>query len=309
MQPARYDPQISRGLKNLAKKAQDEFLDAGLWVLYVGLGMLHWTDVDGKEKASPLLLLPVRLEAVGAGKRWRLTSSDDGEPALNPALAVKLDTDFDIRLPTLEDLEEVTSTEVMRAVERAVTGSPWKVEPRAVLTTFTFHKEVIFRDLMENQDEIAEHPTVQLLAEGPASDAALELDFHRVTDEELDAKHPPEELACVMDADATQRQCLIAARAGQSFVMDGPPGSGKSQTITNVIAQLLKDGKTLLFVSEKAAALEVVQNRLRELKLDPFVLALHSHNATRKAVAKELGQALDERPRARDPGVRVGDVK
>ena len=81
--------------------------------------------------------------------------------------------------------------------------------------------------------------------------------------------------------------------------MDGPPGTGKSQTITNVIAQLLGDGKTVLFVSEKAAALEVVQNRLAKLSLDPFVLALHSRTATRKAIAAELGKALNERPTAK----------
>lgn len=80
--------------------------------------------------------------------------------------------------------------------------------------------------------------------------------------------------------------------------MDGPPGTGESQTITNIISQLLADGSTVLFVSEKAAALEVVHSRMAERKLDSFVLALHSHTAMRKAVATELGKALRERPNA-----------
>src|SRR3954462_10835181 len=110
------------------------------------------------------------------------------------------------------------------------------------------------------------------MAEGPSSPVAADLQFEPESEDTLDERHPPESLACVLDADATQRQCVIAAQAGRSFVMDGPPGTGKSQTIANVIAQLLKDGKTVLFVSEKAAALEVVHNRLTDLKLDPFVM-------------------------------------
>ena len=88
--------------------------------------------------------------------------------------------------------------------------------------------------------------------------------------------------------------------------MDGPPGTGESQTIANVIAQLPRDGKTVLFVAEKAAALEVVQRRLTGKRLDSFVLILYSQNATRKAVAQELGKALDERPSARP---RFDDTK
>ena len=118
----------------------------------------------------------------------------------------------------------------------------------AVITTFTFQKEVIYRDLHQNEGLIAEHDLVQLLAEGPGSGVAIELDFAPEPEEEMDERHPPEELTCVMDADASQRQCVLAARAGRSFVMDGPPGTGKSQTITNMIAQLIADGKTVLFV-------------------------------------------------------------
>lgn len=111
---------------------------------------------------------------------------------------------------------------------------------------------------------------------------------------------PPEDLVSIRDADSTQRRCILAARDGQSFVMDGPPGTGKSQTITNLIAEVIADGKTVLFVSEKAAALEVVQKRLREARLDEFALELHSHKATRKALALELGRSLSVRPAAKE---------
>lgn len=301
MKPPRYEKKILAGLKRLHGTAETEFLDAGVWVLYLGLGRLDWIDVDDKPAQSPLLLVPVRLQQEGADRRWRLRPSEDGEAALNPALAVKLEKDFGITLPNLDDLPDVTAAAVATAVRERVASQKWAVQDVAVLRTFTFHKEVMYRDLIDHADAIAEHQLVELLALGPASDIADELSFAPEPESSLDEAHPPEDLACILDVDATQRQCLIAARAGRSFVMDGPPGTGKSQTIANLIAQLLRDGRSVLFVSEKAAALEVVQNRLAAVRLDPFVLALHSHTSTRKAVAQELGRALKDRPTATVP--------
>ena len=171
-----------------------------------------------------------------------------------------------IVLPALDELEDDSYPTAMAAVRHAVDGAGWRVDETAVLSTFTFQKEVIYRDLRVNEDTIAAHAMVRLLAEGPTSSQLETMAFAPEPEEGLDDRHPPEDLACILDADATQRRCLIAARQGHSFVMDGPPGTGKSQTIANVIAQLLRDGKTVLFVSEKAAALEVVQDRLTDVK-------------------------------------------
>ncbi|MFN3219829.1 MAG: DUF3320 domain-containing protein [Acidimicrobiales bacterium] len=290
--------QIERGLKNLAGKAQAELLDAGIWVLYLGLGFLRWNDGQD-DISSPLYLLPVQLTQRPGDKTWRLTASDDGEAALNPSLAVKLESDFGISLPSLDELEENDYASAIAAVRAAVTNPQWTIDETAVLANFTFQKDVVYRDLRSNTEIIAQHPIVRLLAEGPTGQMAEELGFTPEADEDLDDRHPPEDMACILDLDATQRRCLIAARQGESFVMDGPPGTGKSQTIANVIAQLLNDGKTVLFVSEKAAALDVVQNRLSDVGLGPFVFGLHSHKATRKAVAQELGAALNEAPQAK----------
>lgn len=147
--PPRYRPQIERGLKTLKSKAQAEFLDAGIWVLHLGLGRLDWIDVDTKPARSPLLLVPVALTQDGPGGSWRLTKSDDGEPTLNPALAVKLERDFGIVLPTLDELADGNLAHVLPAVAAAIAGSGWNIEPIAVLRTFSFHKEVIYRDLRD----------------------------------------------------------------------------------------------------------------------------------------------------------------
>lgn len=291
---------VEASLRSLRRKTHSEFMDAGLHVLYLGLGFLSWPEPGSNEPVrSPLYLLPVGLEHDPVAGSWQLVESADAEPAVNPVLVAALDRHYDIELPTLDELGDDNYIDAIEAVRRKVPErDAWAVDESVVLSTFSFHKDAIYRDLEENEDRIAAHDLIQLLVEGPTSGVLDAIEFAPVPEEQLDTEHPPEELACIRDADASQRQCVIAAQAGQSFVMSGPPGTGKSQTIANSIAQLLYDGKTVLFVSEKAAALDVVLERLAELHLDEFVLELHSHKATRKAVAQELGAALARSPYA-----------
>lgn len=157
----------------------------------------------------------------------------------------------------------------------------------------------MYRDLLEHEDLIAGHPLIQALALGNDAPERDDLAFEEPPDDSLDEVAPPEQFVSVLDADSTQRKCILSARQGHSFVMDGPPGTGKSQTIANTIAELIHSGRTVLFVSEKAAALDVVRDRLREAGLSDFALELHSHKATRKAVATDLNRALSSRPQAR----------
>ena len=312
MNPPRYGPEIKRALQNLSKKSRVTLLDSGLWVLYLGLGMLKWEETDGRTVSSPLLLTPVQLSS-----SFKLSASDEGESAVNPALAVKLEKDYGIVIPSLEDLPkpQQTAEGVIEAVKQVTDNIPdggltlqnVRVTDEAILTSFTFHKEVIFRDMKENIESIAEHSVVRLISQGASGSGQGEsYNFAEIKDKQLSEEYPPEDTVCILDADATQRKCLISASQGHSFVMDGPPGTGKSQTIVNLIAQLISDGKSVLFVSEKAAALEVVHNRLLERQLSPFVLELHSHKASRKEVAKELYAALDERVETQS---RFGQVK
>ena len=275
-------------------------MDAGLHVLYLGLGILSWPEPGGRETArSPLYLFPAELEHDPISDSWRVIESADAEPAINPVLAAALDRNYDIKLPSLDELVDDSYAEAIKAIRAILPDQEaWAIDQRAVLSTFSFHKDTIYRDLGANEDRIVAHDLIQLLVQGPASGMLDAVDFTPVPEEHMDGSHPPEKLACILDADVSQRQCVVAAGDGRSFVMSGPPGTGKSQTIANSIAQLLYDGKTVLFVSEKAAALDVVLERLGDLHLDEFVLELHSHKATRKAVAQELGDALAKRPNA-----------
>lgn len=306
--------QIERALHLLERKTNQEFVDKGLWVLYLGLGMLNWleSEHDDRAGAGPLVLVPVTIARDSLREPFRLRRTED-DPVVNPALTVKLTSDFDIALPTVDDFERDGLDGVIRKVEALVhSRNGWSVDRRAVLSTFTFQKEAMYRDLLDNEEELVANSMIQLLALGPDAPSTGAFDFEPTGEDQLDRRVPPEDLVSVRDADSTQRICILAARDGNSFVMDGPPGSGKSQTITNIIAELMHAGKTVLFVSEKAAALEVVHNRLKAANLDEFALQLHSHNATRKVVAAELGRALMRRPAAKGaftPARRVDLIK
>ncbi|WP_354699068.1 hypothetical protein DSM112329_04773 [Paraconexibacter sp. AEG42_29] len=296
----------------LDRRATQEFMDKGLWVLYLGVGMLHWSDpADGRAEFqdSPLLLVPVRLSSLNRGAGWKLEATED-EPLVNPALWLKLENELEIELPPIDEGEPIDVAELLGHVREATGGHPeWTVEERVVLSTFSFHKEVMYRDLRDNLETIVEHPVVASLARDPATGPGpVSFDFEPVAEDAVDTDAPPERVTTILDADASQRQCILAARAGHSFVMDGPPGTGKSQTIANMIAELIADGKTVLFVSEKAAALDVVHNRLSLVGLDEYVLELHSHKTTRPVVAKALGASLMRKPRPM-PKLSDGDLR
>ncbi len=220
------------------------------------------------------------------------------DSAINPALALRLGP-MGVILPSAERLAEMPLPEILDEVRAAVADHPdWQVKDEVFLSYFAFHKESMYRDLIENEDLIAQHAAVRALAAGGRDGSSKDFTFVEMSDAEVDRQAPAEQIPLVLDADASQRASIAAALAERSFVLDGPPGTGKSQTIANMIGALLHAGKRVLFVSEKVAALEVVRNRLLKAGLDDYLLELHSHKVTRKEVAVTLGEALEATPRA-----------
>ncbi|MFC7247604.1 DUF3320 domain-containing protein [Catellatospora aurea] len=286
---------LSSALRNLMRRSNQEFLDRGLWILYLAFGSLTWTDGDKAKYTSPLLLVPVRLVATGT-RQLPLLQRAEEDPVVNPALTLKL-SQLMVTLPSVDELEDVAYADFLADVRAAVAGhAGWRVNDEVTLSYFSFAKEAMYRDLLDNEASVAAHPVIQGLATGGRGSGGGGFLFEELTEERIDQDMPAERVPLVLDADSSQRASVAAALAGHSFAMDGPPGTGKSQTIANMIGALLHAGKRVLFVSEKAAALEVVRNRLHDVGLDAYLLELHSHKATRKEVASALGQALETVP-------------
>ncbi|MCM4077737.1 DUF4011 domain-containing protein [Paractinoplanes hotanensis] len=304
-------------LRRLLRRSRQDFLDRGVVTLHLAVGALHWRGEEDTPYTSPVLLLPVELVARAPGEVPQLRLRDD-EPVVNPALILRLRR-MGIRVPGFADGDAPDVRAYLEELRSTVSNLDWSADESLVLSCFSFHKEAMYRDLLDNESRIVRHPLVAALAGDPGVAPVRDVDevgtnaggdacgqrvdgsFGGVKSATTAPSHsgrvvssPADlELPLVLDADATQRACVEAAVAGRSFVLDGPPGTGKSQTIANMIGCLMHAGKRVLFVSEKAAALEVVRNRLAAVGLDPYLLELHSHKATRKEVAHALAESVD----------------
>jgi hypothetical protein len=289
--------EVDRALKNLANTARREYLDKGLSILYVAFGALKWIDDSGDHRRSPLLFIPVELRSDGPKQPHRLYPSPE-DRAGNPALELKL-REFGLTLPSSELIDEAIETSGLASAldlyRELELPEGWVVEEMATLSTFMFAKEAMFRDLEANEDRILESPVLNVIADSQSGHIE-QFAFESIGDEQIDNGAPPELAPLVLDADSSQRAAIAAARDGKSFVLDGPPGTGKSQTIANIIATLINDGKKVLFVSEKAVALDVVRERLDNRGLGSFLFELHSHRAARSEVAMRLARALETVP-------------
>ncbi len=286
------ETQLHDRLFHLAREAESAQQEQGCDILYVALGLVEWKSGDDKPSSrAPLVLVPVELVRRSARDPYRLRPRDD-DPQVNPVLAELCRREFGIALPELELAADDPFAALWRAVEEQVARLPgWRLHGEAHLGLFSFAKLLMYLDLDPErwpEDALRRHELVRALAGMSATSIAAP----RATEPaELDQRRP-HEFYLVLDADSSQQIALMAAKEGQGMVIDGPPGTGKSQTITNLIAEFLAEGKRVLFVAEKAAALEVVKRRLDAVGLGDFVLELHSRKVSKRRVLDELDRAL-----------------
>jgi hypothetical protein len=286
--------ELERSLKGLQWRSLLDYRERGVRILYAAFGTLNWVDLETNEKVqSPLILVPLELTRDSIRQPYVISVPPvEEEAVLNPALQVKLKNDFKIDLPPLpEEWVEQDLASYFDLVNQAVAQMGWKVEQTVFLGLFSYQKLVIYKDLEANADLVTQNPIVRAIA-GIKEDSLI---LNGLPEEkDVDAIELPARTYQVLDADSSQRVSIEYALHGQSFVMKGPPGTGKSQTIANIIAECIANGKSVLFVSDKMAALEVVYKRLSEVGLAHFCLELHSSKANKQQVVAELKRSLDE---------------
>ncbi|WP_045747993.1 DUF3320 domain-containing protein [Actinoplanes rectilineatus] len=287
------DAAMDATLHSLRRAARRDHSEHGLGTLYLALGTLHWRD-HRREYASPILLLPVDLAIPNPLDYPRLRARLD-DPIVNPALAVAL-REYGVELPTVEGLGSLDVTVFWARLDAAISDHPeWRTDEAILLARLTVHRELMYADLVGNERQIFAHPVVRALATDPKTQVTA-FRFDPVPPRRIDATASPDDVPLVLDADAAQRSCIAAAVAGRTFVMRGAPGTGKSQTVANMIGCLLHAGKRVLLVSDKAAALDTVRERLSGAGLDDYLLELHSDRTGRAQVAVTLAAALDHIP-------------
>ena len=286
--------ELERNLKSLQSRSLLDYMERGVRILHAAFGTLNWVDIETKEKVqSPLILVPLELTRETILQPYNIAVPPvEDEAVLNPALLAKLKNDYKIELPPLpEEWEEQKLVDYFKLVEQAVSEMGWKTETSVDLGLFSFQKLVIYKDLESNVALVTQHPIIRAIAGIKEENLIL----NGLPDEkDVDKIEAPAKTYQVLDADSSQRVSIEYALRGQSFVMKGPPGTGKSQTIANMIAECIANGKSVLFVSDKMAALEVVYKRLSEVWLSHFCLELHSSKANKQQVVAELKRSLDE---------------
>jgi len=291
---------LDKAAIELYRKAKADFEEGGANTLFIALGMLAWRP-SGRETSiyrAPLIMLPVKLERASARSRPQLRRHED-EPIFNLTLIQMLRQDFEIDLGELaqglpEDEHGVDVARIWATVRHKVRNAAgFEVLEEVVLSTFSFAKYMMWRDLQDRTDQLKTAPFVRHTIDHPREPYEGGASFldPRTIDRSID----PAALMMPLNADSSQIVAIHASGGAGDFVLEGPPGTGKSETIGNIIAHNLALGRRVLFVSEKMAALDVVFDRLKKCDLGDFCLELHSAKANKKAVIDQLGAAWTSR--------------
>lgn len=293
---------LAKKLFALRRDQNSTIAERGFNPLYLALGFLEYYESEYSDKrfTAPLVLVPVTLERRDVSgrshKAYRLTLREE-EPAKNVPLATRLRDDHGVHLPERDDASERPSDYLWKT-EDVIDGRPrWKVHgEHGLLGFFDFAKRQMYDDLLVGGKSLSrQHFNNHALVQGLLG-SGFEPPEPMIPDNtSLDEAIDPVRSIHVVEADSSQARVIEDARQGQSLVVQGPPGTGKSQTIVNVIANLVSEGKRVLFVAEKMAALDVVFKRLDECGLSGLCLELHSHKAAKLPVYKELASTIRRR--------------
>jgi len=307
LQTLLYRSELERKLAGLREGARKSIQETGLNTLYLAFGMLEWYESDQSDKQlrAPLLLYPVTLERqLRSGQYYYKIKSFGEEPEENLSLKERLRHDYGMVLPTLTHSVDVdgeaadTPESYFKKVKHIIRNhSRWKVRRFLTLSLFSFGGIALYHDLnperWSEESSILKHPLISSLLCGQeeVSQDVIASDY------EVDAPTIANKVPLLItDADASQFSAIVDAIDGKNLVIEGPPGTGKSQTITNLIAATLAKGKKVLFVGEKKAALEVVYNRLADAGLENYCLEVHSTATSRQSFYEQLKRRVKQDP-------------
>lgn len=286
-------------VKEIKRRSVANYEERGLETLYVAAGLASWPSADGGTPVeAPIVLLPVKIEQKGRDAHSTYLTFE-GEPQLNLVLARVLEDDFSIGLdedqilPAIGevdlDLNRVCSN-VRALVEGKIAG--FGVSTPMVLGIYLFQKMAMVKDLQSQFDTLAQSDIIAAIAGEMDAQKAIGTLTRDVDPRTFDARHPQEEFL-ILNADSSQQRAVHAILEGQNGVVQGPPGTGKSQTIANIISTMVAQGKKVLFVSEKRAALEVVLQRLSNCGLGELALDLHGTESKQQKIVEQIAKSLD----------------
>jgi very-short-patch-repair endonuclease len=306
LQTLQYPLELESILRSIDSAARTAIEESGTNMLYLIFGFLEWYESESsdKKRLAPLIMVPVSIKRGSPDQETGMYSYElrysEEDITANLSLQERLRRDFSLEAPlfTQDDTPETYFDKFKRIL---VSKPKWKVRRQITLALLSFGKILMYRDLdpenWSGTNGLANHPRIREFFEGTKKEGFTFSEEYPIDELQLSEDVP----SLIYDADSSQHSALIDALKNKNLVIEGPPGTGKSQTITNLIAAALVSGKTVLFVSEKLAALEVVRRRLDEAGLGLFCLELHSHKTQKKGLIDDLSQRIQAQSSFYDP--------
>ncbi|MGB7788650.1 DUF4011 domain-containing protein, partial [Methanoregula sp.] len=285
---------LQKRLFVIMQESKSVIEEQGYTVLYLALGFLEWYDSPTSEKParSPLILIPVEMKREGVRESFKIQWTNE-DIMTNISLKERLG-EIGVTLPDFDMPEDKSGIDAyFQLVKNAISKQQrWNIFSDVYLDFFSFTKFVMYKDLdsaaWTGAVTPANHPLINAIFNPDMTSPIVE----GFNEEDVDKRIHADSVYHILDADSSQIAVIEDIKAGKNLVVQGPPGTGKSQTIANAIADLLAQGKTVLFISEKMAALEVVKKRLDVVGIGEFCLQLHSYKANIKEVHRKLDKTL-----------------
>lgn len=286
---------LRKRLTAIHRQARENLEEKGLDTLFMAIGVASWTVDSGSQPAAPIILVPIIITLDGAG-RWDFSIKQSGEPYLNPVLTHVLRTQHGIDLADEEELELPSSfigtQHLLNELRNQWIRVPGlEVQSWVVISNFRYTNMPMVADLENNLDAFAGNDFVAAITGVEEARQALAATISDPPSNKPDVD-PPQAEFLILDADSSQHRAINRVLSGESLVIWGPPGTGKSQTIANLITSLIADGKRVLFVAEKRAAIEVVVARLQRVHLADLVMDAHGGIQSKREFAQNIADSI-----------------
>ncbi len=273
--------------RNLYKNSQIRIRERGEHCAFICYGAVEITIAASVGQQPRVALFPIYLKRTSlqktSGDIIKATVSKDEIWQFNPVLKAHLCGNFGINTPTI--LPEQKSLEQSTNELKAQLGNrASKVTSDSYIGLFSSQQMVV-------QQRLTEPPLRQALARNPIVKAKIEggkvesVDLGEITDDGL------EDLGIVLPCDDSQLRVVQLTNYGFCLQVEGPPGTGKSQTIANIISNALYFGRSVLLVCDKKVAIAQVEERLANCGLKPAMLNLHDEDLDKREF---LRQATDK---------------
>lgn len=289
------EKEFNKLITKLYRSAKESMEENGANTLYLALGVLKFFETKSKAKPryAPLILIPISFIRKASNKGLVIRKRDD-DAEVNFTLLEYLRQVHQIDVsglnPPPKDAKGIDVKKIFAVFRRFIMDrNGWDVIDTSFVANFSFSQFVMWNDVHSHSEQLAENKIVRSLIKG-------KVDWDTTVPEDINN----DDTFLPVPVDASQLQAIKMAANGISFVLHGPPGTGKSQTITAMISNALSKGKKVLFVAEKRAALDVVQKRLSLLGIEDFCLELHSNKAVKRNILDQLKRSVEVQSRNMD---------